>query len=278
MTQPRVAAVGDLAAAREDHVVLGLAGDLRGAVELALPEVAGRQPTGLVDDVLKDVGAVGGQALPGDRMLLQGLGELPRRVAEGVLVSGLSHGRLGVVAHDRLEALGTHDRAQPTAARVASGPKLRVGAGDRRRGEAPLPCHPDRNVAHLLIPVLRHELRDRVVVAQALEFRALDERHTAIGHEDHLFSQQIGAGPSIPRSVERHTCASTVGNRRGRDSSTISSWQMMKLIGKRAKARKTRRLISANSAMTGSNLSSRQHCMNSPTEGKERPHESRIVE
>ena len=57
-----VAAVLRLAAAGNDGVVHGLAGDLVVPFELAVGEVAGRQPARLVQDVHQHVGAVGRRA------------------------------------------------------------------------------------------------------------------------------------------------------------------------------------------------------------------------
>ena len=48
------------------------------------------------------------------------------------------------------------------------------------------------------------------------------------------------------------------GEQTGPREVTMSSWQTTKLTGSRAKARKTRRLISANSSMIRSNRGSRQ--------------------
>ena len=71
-----MAVVLRLAAAGDDGVVHGLAGDLLVAVELAEGEVPGRQAAGLVDDIDQDVGAVLAERLA-DRVVDQGLGKGP---------------------------------------------------------------------------------------------------------------------------------------------------------------------------------------------------------
>ncbi len=55
------------------RLVHGLAGDVRGTLELDLAHVAGRQGADLVDDVHQHLGAVGRQSLAGDRVLRQHL-------------------------------------------------------------------------------------------------------------------------------------------------------------------------------------------------------------
>ena len=120
-----MAAMLRLAAAGNDGLVHGLAGNLVVAVELTNGKVPGRQAAGFVEDVDQDVGAIGGQTLTADRMIKQGLGKGARRNLEFFRLGDLDAGSPFVVDGDELYLLRTHDGAKTTTA-VAADLAVRV--------------------------------------------------------------------------------------------------------------------------------------------------------
>src|SRR6266567_346724 len=126
-----VAAMLRFAAAGDDGVMHGFAGDLLMRLELAVGEVAGRQAAGLVEDVDQHVGPVGGQSFAADRVVEQGLGKGAGGGLEFLRFGDFHAGGALVVDGDELEFLGAHHRAE-TAATVAA--DLAVGVLDRDVG------------------------------------------------------------------------------------------------------------------------------------------------
>lgn len=102
--QPSAAAAGD------DGVVHVLARDHVMMLALARREVAGRQAADLVQDVDQHGGAVGRQALAGNRVILERLGEYHVGGLEGGRVDQRNRARTILVDGDELDALGAHDR------------------------------------------------------------------------------------------------------------------------------------------------------------------------
>ena len=88
-------------------------------LELPVGEIAGRQPSGLVEDIHQDVGAEGRQALAADRVVEQGLGEDPGGGLEAFRIGDGDAGCALIVDGNELELLGTHHRAEPAAAVAA---------------------------------------------------------------------------------------------------------------------------------------------------------------
>ncbi len=129
----RMAAVFRLAATCDDRVVHGFTGDFVVSLELAVPEVPGRQAAGLVEDVDQDIGAVGRQGLTADRMIEQRLGKGTGRDLELVGIGDLYGRRALAIEGYELDLLGTHDRAE-AAAPMAADLAVRVLDGDVGRG------------------------------------------------------------------------------------------------------------------------------------------------
>ena len=127
-----------VAAALERDLTLALAARRLGAFERAFREVAGGQAARLGQDVGEHVRAVGGQALAGDRVLLERRREPLHRGVERLLVGVLLVAQPLVGDDDGLEALAAHDRAQATAAGEAVRVALHVGHGDTRGLQAGL--------------------------------------------------------------------------------------------------------------------------------------------
>jgi len=154
---------GAFAAAGVFGLGLGLAADLGAAVEPAPHEVLRRVGAGLVDDVGEHVGAVGRQALAGDGVLAQAGDPVLVGFLELVRLLGAADRAAGVVHHDHLDPLGTHDGADPAAAGVPGGTELHVGEGDGGAGELHFTGLPDRNAADLVAVCGLHLFCNRVV-------------------------------------------------------------------------------------------------------------------
>ena len=114
-----MAAVLRFAAAGDDGVMHGLAGDLVGPVEVANREVAGRQAASLVEDVDQHVGAVGRQAFAADRVVHQGLGKDAGGRLEFFRIGDRHLGCALVVDGDELDLLGAHHGAEAAPAMAA---------------------------------------------------------------------------------------------------------------------------------------------------------------
>ena len=171
-----VAVVLGLAAAGDDGVVHGLAGDGLVALELAGGEVAGGQAAGLVDDVDEHVGAVLGQGLA-DRVVHQGLGKGAVGGLEGLGLGDLDL-LVGRLDGDELDPLGAHDRAQ---AATAAGTHVVVRILDRDVGgkHLHLAGRADADHADLVVDALV-ELLDDGKVAQADHFALFLDGHAVL--------------------------------------------------------------------------------------------------
>ena len=155
-----MAVVLDLAAARQDRVVHGLAGDLLVAFKLAQGEVPGRQAAGLVDDIDEDVGAVLAEGLA-DRMIDEGLGEDPVRLLEFFRI-GDRHLAVLRIDGDEFDLLRAHDRAK-TATAAGAQAAVRVLAGDVGGGHPHLTGRADGDHAQFAGQTVVEGLDDREV-------------------------------------------------------------------------------------------------------------------
>ena len=157
---------GTFAAAFLGQAVHGLAGHAFVLVELAHGEVGGGQTAGFVQDVHQHAGAVFGQALAGDGMLGQSLGEALGSFAEGLFIrQRMVLAALGV-DDDGLEALGAHDGTHAAAAGMTHGTQLAVGESDTGGGQLELTGAADGHIA-ALVAVGLHQFGDGVEVVEA---------------------------------------------------------------------------------------------------------------
>ncbi len=131
----------------------GLASDLGCALKAPAGEVAGGQSPGLVHDVDQHrctVGVEGALGL-GDVVAAQGVVQFLTALGEQLLVGDGDAGATLVIDHDGLEALGAHQRPQPTPAGVAGGPILQVIEAHASHGHFHLAGRADAAHAHFAV-------------------------------------------------------------------------------------------------------------------------------
>ncbi len=168
------ALVGGLAAPGFDGLGQGFAADLVGARKLALGGVAGGQGTGLVDGAHQRGRSQLRQDLTAE---LIGLDRLGVSLGGGLEGLGIHQGIrvfAALVHHQRLEALGAHDRPQPAAAGGAAGPPVKIRGLDG--GDRHLELAGGSDTGHaVFLPEDRLELLYQTVGAHTLVSGGVDQ-------------------------------------------------------------------------------------------------------
>jgi len=149
-------------------VGLSFTADLMGINEAALLEIVSWIATRFIEDVGQDIGAIGGQALAGNRVIAQAVYELLVGLLEFFRILGSAHFHPGIVKDYHLHTLGAHDRPHSTTSSMPGGPKFHVGDGNRGRTHLHLTRGSNRNAGDL-IPILCRQLGDKIVIRQHLQ-------------------------------------------------------------------------------------------------------------
>jgi len=112
-----------------DHFFTGNTFDV---VKSSLPEIFGRQRSGLIENINQNRGSKGRQALTSHGMIKQNFDPTFGGNLEGFLVSIAGTGTIGIIHNQGLDTLGAHDGTEATATGCPGGMSLGISKLDGR--------------------------------------------------------------------------------------------------------------------------------------------------